>query len=171
MKRHASLTLTDLSPAMLELSRALNPECEHIEGDMTSLRLDRTFDAVFVHDAVSYLTTETELRAAIETAWEHFRPGGAVLLEPDHTRESFAETNRPWGPRRRHDGIPDDGRSLRYLQWTLDPDPTDTWYFDEFAYLLRDRTNRCERSPTGTGSGCSRRRPGSSCSVRPDSWT
>jgi trans-aconitate methyltransferase len=95
MKAHATLTLTDLSPEMLELSRSLNPECEHIQGDMTTLRLDRTFDGVFVHDAVSYLTTEVQLRAAVETAFVHTRPGGAAIFCPDHVRERFRETTRP----------------------------------------------------------------------------
>lgn len=38
MKAHATLTLTDLSPEMLELSRTINPECEHIEADLRTLR-------------------------------------------------------------------------------------------------------------------------------------
>ncbi|HEX5948653.1 MAG TPA: class I SAM-dependent methyltransferase, partial [Actinomycetota bacterium] len=33
MKRRFSMTLTDLSPDMLRISRGLNPECEHVEGD------------------------------------------------------------------------------------------------------------------------------------------
>ncbi|MGI9649550.1 MAG: shikimate kinase, partial [Acidimicrobiia bacterium] len=51
MKRHANLTLTDRSSAMLDLSRTINPECEHVVGDMRSVRLGRRFDAVFVQDA------------------------------------------------------------------------------------------------------------------------
>jgi SAM-dependent methyltransferase len=127
MKEHATLTLTDLSPEMLELSTSLNPDCEHVQGDMTSLRLGRTFDAVFAHDAVSYLVTEGQLRAAIETAWIHCRAGGAVLFEPDHTLESYADGTDHGGHDAGHDGLPDDGRSLRYLQWRWDPDPNDTW--------------------------------------------
>jgi hypothetical protein len=53
---------------MLELSRGLNPECEHVVGDMRPLHLGRQFDAVFVHDAVMYMTTEDDLRQAMETA-------------------------------------------------------------------------------------------------------
>ena len=41
MKRHFTCTLTDLSPGMLDLSRSINPECEHIQGDMRELRLGR----------------------------------------------------------------------------------------------------------------------------------
>ena len=71
LKARFDCTLTDLSPDMLALSEGLNPECEHIQGDMRTLRLGRTFDVVFIHDAVSYLTTEDDLRAAVETAAAH----------------------------------------------------------------------------------------------------
>ena len=88
-RRFRRLLLTDLSPEMLAVSRALNPECEHQVGDMRTLRLGRSFDAVFVHDAVCYMTTEADLRRAMETAWAHCRPGGAVLFQPDYVRENF----------------------------------------------------------------------------------
>jgi trans-aconitate methyltransferase len=53
LKSRFAMTLVDLSPDMLAVSRALNPECEHHEGDMRRVRLGRTFDAVFVHDAIA----------------------------------------------------------------------------------------------------------------------
>ena len=61
LKTRFTCTLTDISPEMLALSRSLNPECEHLEGDMRTLRLGREFDVVFIHDAISYLTTEEDL--------------------------------------------------------------------------------------------------------------
>src|SRR5205085_9847334 len=36
LKKFFKLTLTDLSADMLERSRSINPECEHIVGDMRS---------------------------------------------------------------------------------------------------------------------------------------
>lgn len=39
-KAHFEMTLVDLSPHMLDASRTLNPECEHIEGDMRTMRLE-----------------------------------------------------------------------------------------------------------------------------------
>lgn len=131
MKAHFKMTLTDLSPGMLELSRTLNPECEHIQGDMRTLRLGREFDAVFVHDAVVYMTTEADLNAAIETAFIHCRRGGAALFAPDHLRDNFTPSTDHGG----HDG---GGRGLRYLEWTWDPDPSDDTYTVDFAYLLRE---------------------------------
>jgi SAM-dependent methyltransferase len=112
LKARFLCTLTDVSPEMLALSRTLNPECEHLEGDMRSLRLGRTFDVVFIHDAISYLTTEADLRAAVETAAAHVRLGGVVILTPDATTEIFEPQTDHGG----HDG--EDGRSLRYLEWT-----------------------------------------------------
>jgi SAM-dependent methyltransferase len=131
LKARFQTVLVDRSPGMLEVSRALNPECEHIEGDMRTVRLGRAFDCVFVHDAVVYMTTESDLKRAVETAFVHCRPGGAALFAPDHVRESFRASTRHGG----HDG---ESRGLRYLEWTWDPDPTDSTYVVDYAYLLRE---------------------------------
>ena len=141
LKAHFQMTLVDISPEMLELRRTINSELEHIVGDMRTVRLGRQFDAVFVHDAVVYMTTEGDLRAAIETAFAHCRPGGAALFAPDHIREKFSPSTDHGG----HDGA--DGRALRYLEWTYDPDPEDSTYTVDFAYLLReaDGTVRVEQ--------------------------
>jgi SAM-dependent methyltransferase len=133
LKAHFEMTLTDLSEEMLEVSRSLNPECKHLQGDMRNVRLDREFDAVFVHDAVDYLTTGEDLRACMETAWAHCRPGGVALFVPDYVRESFTPGTDHGG----HDG---DDRGLRYLEWQWDPDPNDDTYVVDFAYLLREGT-------------------------------
>jgi hypothetical protein len=129
------MTLVDLSRDMLDLSRTLNPECEHIQGDMRTLRLDRLFDAVFVHDAVMYMTTEKALSEAIETAFVHCKPGGVALFMPDVVRETFVPLTTHGG----HDG---EGRGIRYIEWTFDPDPGDSTYTVDFAYLVREGT--CE---------------------------
>src|SRR4030042_6833462 len=65
LKKHFQMTLVDLSPGMLAVSQALNPECEHLQGDMRTLRLGRTFDAVFIHHAIGYMRTEKDLFAAL----------------------------------------------------------------------------------------------------------
>jgi SAM-dependent methyltransferase len=131
LKRRFRCTLADISPAMLGLSKQQNPECEHVEADMRTLRLGRTFDAVLVHDAVMYMLTEDDLRAAIRTAFVHTRPGGVAVFAPDCFTESFAEAHEVLET--------DDGtRSMRALEWSWDPDPTDTTYAVEYAFLFRD---------------------------------
>ena len=139
LKRHFHITLVDLSPDMLAISRALNPECEHLQGDMRTVRLGRQFDAVFVHDAVMYMTSLDDLRQAMETAYIHCKPGGSALFAPDCVKETFR-------PNTDHGGHDREGRSMRYLEWNWDPDPTDTTFVADFAYLLRqpDGTMRCE---------------------------
>ena len=132
LKAHFELTLADLSPGMLAVSRKLNPECRHIKGDIRTLRLGRTFDAVFVHDAICHMTTETDLRAVLQTAYEHCSPGGVALFVPDYVRETFVAGTDLGGS----DSPP---RRLRFLQWVFDPDPTDTTYLVDFAILLRNQ--------------------------------
>ena len=73
---------------LLAVSRRRNPDCDHHLGDMRTIRLGRRFDAVFVHDAVAYMTTDSDLSAAVSTAFEHCRPGGLLLVAPKHFRES-----------------------------------------------------------------------------------
>ena len=133
MKGGREMALVDRSPAMLRVSRRLNPECRHVPGDMRSVRLGRTFDAVFVHDAAAYLRTAADVRAAARTVAAHLAPGGAALLVPDWTTESFREGVSCGG----HDG---GGRSLRYLAWTR-ADGAGA-YATEYAFLLRDRGGR-----------------------------
>jgi len=136
LKARFTCTLTDISGEMLALSGTLNPECEHVQGDMRTLRLGSTFDVVLVHDAIAYMTTEGDLRAVLETVSTHLRPGGVGILVPDTTRELFAPQTRHGG----HDG--DDGRSLRYLEWDHDPDPNDTTYDVEFVVVVMEKTKQ-----------------------------
>jgi SAM-dependent methyltransferase len=132
MKSDFCMTLTDRSPAMLDVSRTLNPECEHQVGDMRSLQLDRSFDAVFIHDAIMYMTSEEDVAQAVATAFDHTRPGGGVtVIAPDCVRETFREVTCQGG----QDA---ENRSLRYLEWIWDPDPKDTKYLADFVYMLRE---------------------------------
>jgi SAM-dependent methyltransferase len=135
LKKHFRMTLVDLSPGMLAVSRELNPECEHVHGDMRSVRLGRQFDAVFVHDAVTYMLSKEDLRLAVRTAYEHCAPGGVALFAPDCTRETFR-------PRTDHGGHDRGSRSLRYLSWTWDPDPSDTTFLSLMIYVMRSDGDR-----------------------------
>ena len=132
LKDALTLTLTDRSPQMLDVSRAVNPECEHLAGDMRSLDLGRQFDLVLVHDAIMYATDPADVRATIATAFRHCRPGGATLFLPDCVRETFEPTTDHGG-----EDAPD-GRGLRYLEWSWDPDPADTTCQVAYSFLLRD---------------------------------
>lgn len=133
LKAQFDMTLVDVSPGMIAVSRQLNPECDHLIGDMRQVRLGGEFDAVFIHDAINYIVSREDLRATMETAFLHCRPGGAALFAPDFTRENFA-------PFTTHGGHDAAGRSLRYLQWTWDPEPGDGKYSSLMVYVLRERS-------------------------------
>jgi len=134
LKTHfAHMTLTDLSAHMLVVSRALNPDCEHLEGDMRTLWLGRLFDVVFIHDAIDYMTTPQDLRQAMATPCAQCQAGGMALFVPDHVHEAFQ-------PSTAHGGRDGKGRALRYLEWAYDSDDHDTSYVVEFVYLLREDT-------------------------------
>lgn len=133
LRAHFAMTLVDLSAPMLEVSRRLNPGCPHVQGDMRTIRLGRTFDAVFVHDAVAYMTTGDELRQVMDTAFAHCRPGGVAVFVPDDVAETY-QALTGWGG---SDAA--DGRGARFLDWAWDPDPGDTWTVTDYAFLLRDR--------------------------------
>lgn len=134
LKQHFRLTLSDLSEEMLSVSRRLNPECEHVQGDMRTLRLGRTFDAVFIHDAIDYMITEADLQAVMATAFEHCEAGGVAVFVPDVTREQGpVDTEADCGG-----SDAPDGSGVRFLEWSYDPDPSDTHGVTVYSFIVRE---------------------------------
>lgn len=148
LAHHFALTLTDIAPDMLAVSRTLNPGIEHVEGDMRTLRLGRTFDAVLIHDAIVYMTSREDLRRALETAAVHCRPGGTVVVAPDFVRETFSPGSEHGG----EDG--DDGRALRYLEWMQDPNPDDDTVEVLYTVVTRDADGTVNVSTDRHLEGC-----------------
>lgn len=130
---YLDVCLVDLSPAMLDVSRELNPGSEHVCADMRTWRGGRQFDAVILHDAIDYMATREDLAAALATAHAHCRPGGIVVALPDHTRETYSASTGHGGV----DGT--DGRGARFLEWSWDPDPTDDTITTQYVMALRGR--------------------------------
>ena len=125
------VVLSDRSPEMLALSRTINPSLEHLEGNMLELRLGRTFEVVFVHDAASYLTTEEQVRRLAATLKAHAAPGAAIVVCPDATAETLTFDTDHGG----HDG-PD--RSMRYLEWSTPGRPGTYEYVVDYAYIYHE---------------------------------
>ncbi|HUA41607.1 MAG TPA: class I SAM-dependent methyltransferase [Streptosporangiaceae bacterium] len=132
LKHGRSLTLVDLSGEMLGVSRLLNPDCVHLKGDMRAVRLGRCFDAVLVHDAIDYVTTQDDLRLVIETAFAHCCPAGLAVFAPDHTAETFRAGTGAGGG-----GDDGTGRQASFRERMSDPDPDDDWILAEYEFTLR----------------------------------
>jgi ubiquinone/menaquinone biosynthesis C-methylase UbiE len=126
-------TAVDLSDKMLDNSRRLNPGVEHLVGDMRTLRLGRKFKAVIIHDAINYMLTEDDLRAAFTTAREHLDPGGVFITSPDYTAETFTDGIV------RHGSSADENTRLVHIEYEFDPDPDDTTYEYLMIYLIREK--------------------------------
>jgi SAM-dependent methyltransferase len=131
LKTGAAVTLIDISADMLAASRQLNPECEHLQGDMLTVRLGRLFDAVLVHDAADYVSTQAELAMLAGTAFAHCRPDGVAVFAPDHTADTFQPGRGGGGGR---DAA---GRQASFRERTTDPDPGDEWIESEYEFTLR----------------------------------
>jgi len=131
LKQRLALTLVDRSAEMLAISGRINPECEHVQGDMRTVRLGRAFDAVLVHDAIDYITCQNDLRQVIGTAFAHCRPGGIAVFVPDYTAETFRSGSGRGG------SSDADGRQGSFREWIWDPDPADDWIQAEYEFVLR----------------------------------
>jgi SAM-dependent methyltransferase len=151
LKTGRSMTLVDLSARMLEVSRRLNPECAHVQGDMRTIRLGREFDAVLVHDAVDYVTSQDDLSSVIRTAFAHCRAGGLGVFAPDHTAETFRAGTGGGGG---HDGT---GRRASFRERTRDPVPGDDWILAEYEFTLRDADGTVQVVPEAHRLGSFRR--------------
>ena len=126
-------TAVDLSEKMLAQCRRLNPDVDLHLGDMRTVRLSRTFDAVLVHDAIGYMLTEDDLRQTFATAAAHLAPGGVFVVAPDDYRETFHP------PCVEHSTHSDGETELTLIQYRYDPDPTDTVTETRMLYLIRTK--------------------------------
>ena len=126
------LTLTDPAAGMLELSERINPDAEHVRADMRDVRLGRTFDAVFAHDAITYMRTEADLQAALATAFEHVRPGGGAVFAPDWVLDTFEPASESGGS--------DDasGRGVRYLEWDRPVEADGVTVITDYVIVTRE---------------------------------
>jgi SAM-dependent methyltransferase len=124
-------TAVDLSEPMLAECRRLNPGVATIAGDMRTVRLGRIFDAVLIHDAISYMLNAADLAAAFATAAAHLRPQGILITSPDRYREHF----RPPAVAQATHASGD--RQITYFEYTHDPDPHDTTVETIMVYFIR----------------------------------
>ena len=97
LRRRFPMTLVDVAPGMLEVSKKLNPGCEHVQGDLRSVRLGAKFDAVIVHDAIMYMTSRDDLDAALATVRAHLADGGVAVVLPDCVAETFVAATESGG--------------------------------------------------------------------------
>jgi len=94
MQRWYAVEGVDLSPAMLAVARTRLPGIPLREGDMRTLDLGKTFDAVTcLFSSIDYMTDPAEMRAAIARLAAHVAPGGVLIIDgwvrPAQWRDNF----------------------------------------------------------------------------------
>ncbi len=109
MQRRFAVEGVDLSPAMLAVARTRLPGIPLYEGDMRTLDLGKTFDAVTcLFSSIGYMTDPAEMRGAIARLAAHVAPGGVLIVDgwvrPDRWLDNF----RPDSP----DVASDDGLTV-----------------------------------------------------------
>lgn len=146
LKQHFPIVLTDLSPDMLAVSQQLNPECEHLQGDMRTLDAGADYDLVFIHDAITYFKEPDDLLAVFRNAGRHLNPDGLLLIMTDQFTETFSGGTH-------HGGIDKDGRGMRYLEWTYDSDPDDHMTETHYLYMMRNENGKVFTESDSSRSG------------------
>ena len=142
----------DLSEGMLTHSRRLNPGAAHHVGDMRTVRLGETFDAAIIHDAIDYMTTADELRAAFARARAQYRgrdgarSANRLIVVPDHYLETLTS------PSVDDDTNSDGETTLTYVEYSIDLDPSDTTVETTYVFFIaRDGELRMEVDRHTTG--------------------
>jgi SAM-dependent methyltransferase len=136
LKKHFTVTGLDLSPAMLENARKLNPDCRFIQADMRHYTLSEKFDAILIDDGIAYMTTEHDLRAVFTNAYRHLNPGGVMFVGPDDTKETFTQNEShltPAAPSAKPDHL-----DVVFIENNYDPDPDDTVFEALMVYIIHE---------------------------------
>ncbi|MBN1313573.1 MAG: class I SAM-dependent methyltransferase [Anaerolineae bacterium] len=131
LKKYFAVTGVDVSDEMLALARQLNPEVDYQSGDMRSVRLDKTFDAVLIADSIGYMLTVDDLRATFTTAYVHLKPGGIFYTYAEEVTGRFRQN------RTGYDTGSAGSVDVAFIENRYDPDPSDTTYEMVFVYLIR----------------------------------
>ena len=131
-KNHFSVIGVDLSPAMLDLARTLNPEVEYLQDDMRTVQLDRIFDAVVILDSITYMVTPEELYQAFHTAFVHLKPGGVFITFAEELKDLFVQNTTHISEHARKPF------EIIFIENVYDPDPQDTTFESTFVYLIRE---------------------------------
>ena len=78
-RREVEVVGVDVDPEMLEAARDRCPSASWIEGDISAIRLGRTFDIVLMAGNVINFVSPESRRQAVENLVRHLRPGGLLI--------------------------------------------------------------------------------------------
>lgn len=121
----------DLSEQMLRLCAELNPGVETICADMLAVELPGRFQAITVHDSLTYLTSRQQVIELFLNARRHLQPDGVLLFAPDYFRDHFD------GPYTSLTRNCERGLDVTLTHYEYDPDPQDTTFSAHYVSFVR----------------------------------
>ncbi len=132
-KKYAQVTGVDISPSMLKLAGKLNPEATYCLGDMRSIGLSQTFDAVVAWDSINHMQTTADLERVFNTAHRHLKDEGVFFFLLDINKEQFRQNITKIYSNR------ENAIEIVFIENIYDPDLRDTTYDSLFLYLIRKK--------------------------------
>ena len=131
LKKYFNVSGVDVSQPMLDLAGQLNPEVTYFTGDMRTVTLEKTFDAVVIADSIDYMLNEADLRGAFQTAYVHLKSGGIFCTYAGVTRQSFRQNDTRVSTHAEGSVV------VTLIENRYDPNPQDSTYENTFVYLIR----------------------------------
>ena len=132
LKKHLEVHGLDISTAMLDNARELNPECTFYQADMRDFDLGRQFDSIYINDGIAYITNPADLQQTFACARKHLRSGGAMICYAEYLKETF-EQNKTQITRSTRDDL-----DITFIENNYDPDPADDTFETTMVYLIRE---------------------------------
>ncbi|MFD1177982.1 class I SAM-dependent DNA methyltransferase [Paenibacillus puldeungensis] len=88
LKQHYSIDGIDLNPEFVSIAKAKNPEGQFYTADMSSFKLEKTYDVVMcLFSSIGYVKTLDNVVRTLEQFKEHLNEAGVILVEPWFTPE------------------------------------------------------------------------------------
>lgn len=82
-KKYYNVIGSDINQDMIDIAKENYPEIEFFQSDMTSLKIDRKFDAITcLFGSISYLPTLEDLSRTMKSFSDHLLSGGVAIIEP-----------------------------------------------------------------------------------------
>jgi SAM-dependent methyltransferase len=135
-RRHFEASGLDLSEAMLDSARRLNPDCRLHHGDMRSFDLAEHFDAIYLNDGLPHLTSREDLARTFARGHAHLNPGGVLMAVAEFTTERWVQnqTSVFTAP-----PCPEQQVEVTFIENHYDPDPRDDTSEATILYLIREQ--------------------------------
>ena len=132
-KRHLDVFGLDISNAMLDNARRLNPDCTFYQADMRDFDLKRQFDSIYLNDGIAYITSAPDLQRTFQCAFKHLRAGGVMVCYAEFLKANFVQHKTQTTTTRT------DNMEITFIENNYDPDPADDTFDTTMIFLIREK--------------------------------